>query len=1473
MRTKKTTRKGKNSTSSSEGDDQQQVSSTSKDVTPPNGTEEPVEAENGTTDNNGKDSPTSDKGSSVAQDEEPIVEVKKEETAAAKVLRLVSIEKLMRPSLLATNEEKPIPKIKIGARIAAERANKRGKDASVIEISDTEEDDEQPLAKKSRNESVQNISSDEESEDDVPIKRRVSRAAKKPSKIVIKDEEDEEEEEDEAPVVKKKLSGPNKSKSKSAKLPEGCKPLRVKVSRLPENLEPIKRRYKLTAILDVENRVITKLAVTAASAIPSKPKEAEASAKSRSSDSKKTKSGGGPTVALSSGSDSDEPIAKIATKKDNIPKNKTTTMAGRSKRTQVVASDDDDDDDFEVEKPAKAAPTGRRGRGRPAKVIKNSSSENEEEDEEEEEEAVPVKRSGRGRGRPAAKVVKNSSSENEEEAAAESEEDGKNKSDSDDDFEKEKTPPKKKRSRIKRNSSTSDEDDDDDGGKKKKRKKEKKSSGSEDDSPTKGRKKIRKILKKSKLEQTTKEAEQEERERKQRIAERQKLYNQVYDEKPEEVKELKQLVLDFDEETKEPLLEVDKTLVKKLKPHQANGIKFMFDACFESLERARNSKGSGCILAHCMGLGKTLQVVTLCHTLLSNSESTGVERILVICPLSTVLNWVNEFRIWMKHVKKGTEVEVYEISKYKNNIVRANQLMEWHNEGGVMVLGYDMYRNLSNQTTGRIKKKVRESLSTSLIDPGPDLIVCDEGHLLKNEKTSLSKAVNRITTLRRIVLTGTPIQNNMKEYYCMVQFVKPKLLGTYNEYMNRFVNPITNGQYTDSTPYDIQLMRKRAHVLHKLLDGCVQRRDYAVLAPFLPPKLEFVVSIKLTPLQVTLYKYYMETQARKQSDETKRASVLFADFQNLQRIWTHPRVLRYNSDRYEYMQQKKRDMESDEESMGSMKDFLDDEDSEAETTPDESESESESDDSDDSRKKSKKNKGKKDSKKEEKASSDKGAAAPSRRTRNNPDAGADEEDDDVQEVEQKNENPTEWWMSMCPEEELNNLEHSGKLQVLFEILKECEAIGDKLLVFSQSLYSLDVIEHFLALVDENTQRDDDEKDTELDKYQGSWSLGLDYFRLDGSTTIENRNTACKVFNDAKNPRARLFLISTRAGGLGINLVAANRVIIFDVSWNPSHDIQSIFRVYRFGQVKPCYIYRFLAMGTMEEKIYERQVTKQAISKRVIDEQQIDRHYKENDLQELYRYDMIDPEEARPMPNLPKDRLFAELLKKFETLLYKYHEHDSLLENKEEETLNEEERKAAWEEFEQEKNRPPVTNYGGAVYGMNMGMNMNMGMRGNGPVTSSNIFGFRNDVLLKLLNMKARQDNPTFNDSRVATLIPFLMQELCRQMKDGELSMYKSLLELYYQLEAPSYAAAGMGYNNPMMMQQQQPQQMGRPMMMGGAQATPAYNMTQLQYMREQEQLRYAQMGQPGGSGTNRGVILNEAQKRFMNDPVEIVELD
>lgn len=123
-------------------------------------------------------------------------------------------------------------------------------------------------------------------------------------------------------------------------------------------------------------------------------------------------------------------------------------------------------------------------------------------------------------------------------------------------------------------------------------------------------------------------------------------------------------MLDFDDETKEELLMVDKNLVRKLKPHQAVGVKFMWDACFESIGKIEEDHpGSGCILAHCMGLGKTLQVVTLIHTLLANCDETKVERVLVICPVSTILNWVNEFKIWLRHCESERDIGIYEISK------------------------------------------------------------------------------------------------------------------------------------------------------------------------------------------------------------------------------------------------------------------------------------------------------------------------------------------------------------------------------------------------------------------------------------------------------------------------------------------------------------------------------------------------------------------------------------------------------------------------------------------------------------------------------------------------------------------------------------------------------------------------------------------------------------------------------------------
>ncbi|KAK7873345.1 hypothetical protein R5R35_011387 [Gryllus longicercus] len=805
---------------------------------------------------------------------------------------------------------------------------------------------------------------------------------------------------------------------------------------------------------------------------------------------------------------------------------------------------------------------------------------------------------------------------------------------------------KTKRRRIKKPASDSSNSDSND---------DVQSSQKTDTTPNKGRKNIRKVMKDDNVAEATRRAAKEEEERRKRIAEKQKLYNALYNLAEAQVETVDKLVLDFDAETKKELVQVDKNLVKKLKPHQVKGVKFMWDACFESLEMIKKSEGSGCILAHCMGLGKTLQVITLAHTLLNNHK-TKIKTVLVVCPLSTVLNWVSEFSKWLDETEDN-DIEVMDITRYKQMYERIGLLKHWHSKGGVLILSYSSYRTLTNPSIRRQKKKSIESLQATLVDPGPDLVICDEGHQLKNEESALSKAMSRLRTKRRIVLTGTPLQNNLLEYHCMVQFVKPNLLGTKKEFKNRFINPINNGQYDNSTAHDVKVMKRRAHVLHKMLDSSVQRYDYSVLTPFLPPKFEYVLLVRLTDLQIKLYKYFLENLSFASPDGQKtKTARLFSDFQALQRIWTHPRVLLMNAERRE----KKQLLEEDYDSEGSLKDFI--------ATSSESSSSSDSD-------------------VEEviKKSDNKRRTRSAKKDDNGSESGKSEKNDD--ETEDKYGHRGEWWWQFISDDsQLDDIQQSGKIAMLFTILEECEKIGDKVLVFSQSLLSLDLIEFFLRKKDEESQNNDVKEKT-------SWCLGSDYFRLDGSSNAENRMAWCNCFNKEDNYRARLFLISTRAGGLGINLTAANRVIIFDASWNPSYDVQSIFRVYRFGQKKPCYIYRFLAQHTMEEKIYNRQVTKLSLACRVVDEQQIERHYSMDDLQELYNFN---PEEkkAKETPLVPKDVLLAELVRGENSWVDSYHEHDTLLENKEEEELNEEERKAAWEDYEKEKQgpRPSVAMY-------------------------------------------------------------------------------------------------------------------------------------------------------------------------------------
>ncbi|EDO44496.1 predicted protein [Nematostella vectensis] len=799
-----------------------------------------------------------------------------------------------------------------------------------------------------------------------------------------------------------------------------------------------------------------------------------------------------------------------------------------------------------------------------------------------------------------------------------------------------------------------------------KRKRVKEMSESEDEneeepdtpSKSKGRRKIRKLLTDEKLGEETKKARRLEEERRQRLLER---TQNLSEDMPSMDWKVDSLVLESDPETKEPIVEVNKHIVKYLKPHQCKGVQFMYDCLVESVKAYKKGEpGSGCILAHCMGLGKTLQVVTLVHTLFNNKELEFTTA-LVVAPLNTLLNWQVEFEKWLSHLSKPPFpiFQVYVLQEVGHNSWRrADMLTQWQRYGGIMIMGYDMYRNLSLCNNVR-SKKVKKIFKETLVDPGPDIVICDEGHILKNDASAISRALNAIKTRRRVVLTGTPLQNNLIEYHCMVSFVKPSLLGTRKEFMNTFGNPIQNGQCADSTPSDFRIMKQRCHVLFKMLEGCVQRRDYSVLTPFLPAKHEYVIKVRLSEAQRKLYEHYLKTFVFPEGDVTKRGVGLFSDYQALMRIWTHPWCLKLEAIR--------RSMRMTyDDSDDSLDGFVVHTDEESESTA-ESESEEDTD----------ANKGRGKSRRKDSGDEvipEKRASGTARKTRNSLQTTRSSK---PSKVEIDGEDVVEVDAKPGPSEAEYNVELSGKLVLLLEILADAEAVEEKVLVFSQSLVSLDLIERALGGGEVGGDRE-------------NWCKGCDYFRMDGSTSVQLRQRWADIFNDPDNKTARLFLISTKAGGLGINLVAANRVIVFDASWNPSHDVQSIFRVYRFGQTKAVYVYRFLSQGTMEERVYDRQVAKLSISERVVDKHQIERHFTAADLAELYKFDPDVLDETKnkediPSLPLPKDAILADLINRMHPQwIVKYHEHDSLLRNIEEEELTEEEMKIAWKAYQDEK---------------------------------------------------------------------------------------------------------------------------------------------------------------------------------------------
>ncbi|KRX65952.1 Helicase ARIP4, partial [Trichinella sp. T9] len=732
------------------------------------------------------------------------------------------------------------------------------------------------------------------------------------------------------------------------------------------------------------------------------------------------------------------------------------------------------------------------------------------------------------------------------------------------------------------------------------------------------RRDIRGIMKMKDLKKSTLKAHKDEMARRKRIEMLQKKYNNFSNAPTVETVNTGKVVLEISEDGK-PIVEVDEEISKMLKPHQAKGVQFLYQCIFEKKSKEKNL-GGGCILAHCMGLGKTFQVLAFLHTVMKDVDF-NVRRVLIVTPINVVLNWRNEISLWLDD--HGFDKNIWAMHEVRTTKDRYYVIERWENEGGILIIGYELLRYLLTCT----RKGNRAVIESAFSKPGPDIVVCDEAHRLKNEKSGISQALLQIPTKRRICLTGTPLQNNLMEYYAMVNFVKPNLLGTRMEFLNRFVNPIKNGQMSDSTLGDVALMKRRVHILHNLLCGFVHRVDYSAISEALPPKFEYVLFVRLSNVQRKLYTDYLGTfynESRNVKDKGALQSALFVHYQVLQRVCSHPRELFIMEER---AQKKLNEYESEQSLSSSLS-----------TTSFELTD-------------------------EEPANREQIVAK-----------------DLLKPIEPPPVSKKNWYLPTLKEDDPLLVEMSGKMVVLFEIIERCGDIGDKVLVFSQSLITLDLIEELLRLQERNVG----ESSSREFNY---WVPGIDYIRMDGSTNASTRERLAKKFNDETNRRCRVFLLSTKAGSLGINLIGANRVVVFDANWNPSHDLQAMFRVYRLGQCKPVYIYRLIAKGTMEETIYQRQVVKQSLSCRVIDEQQIGRHFTFSDLEYLYHFDPDEDDKHRTeTPVLPKDRLLADLLCDISQWIIRYIEHDSLLKNIVEEKLTEEELKSAWREYEDERKR-------------------------------------------------------------------------------------------------------------------------------------------------------------------------------------------
>ncbi|XP_023620802.1 DNA excision repair protein ERCC-6-like 2 isoform X1 [Myotis lucifugus] len=548
------------------------------------------------------------------------------------------------------------------------------------------------------------------------------------------------------------------------------------------------------------------------------------------------------------------------------------------------------------------------------------------------------------------------------------------------------------------------------------------------------------------------------------------------------------------------------TINRYLRDYQREGAQFLYGHFIQ---------GRGCILGDDMGLGKTVQVISFLAAILHKKgtrediennmpefllrslkkeppSSIARKMFLIVAPLSVLYNWRDELDTWGYF-----RVTILHGNKKDNELIRIKQ-----RKCEIALTTYE---------TLRLCLEELNSLEWSAV-------IVDEAHRIKNPKARVTEVMKALKCNVRIGLTGTILQNNMKELWCVMDWAVPGLLGSRIHFKKQFSDPVEHGQRHTATKRELATGRKAMQRLAKKMSGWFLRRTKTLIKDQLPKKEDRMVYCSLTDFQKAVYQTVLETEdvtlilrssepctcssGRKRRNccyktnshgETVK-TLYFSYLAVLQKVANHVSLLQAASTS---KQQETLIRRICDQVFSRFPDFV---------------------------------------------QKSKDAAF----------------------------------------ETLSDPKYSGKMKVLQQLLNHCRKNKDKVLLFSFSTKLLDVLQQYCM------------------------ASGLDYRRLDGSTKSEERIKIVKEFNSTQD--VNICLVSTMAGGLGLNFVGANVVVLFDPTWNPANDLQAIDRAYRIGQCRDVKVFRLISLGTVEEIMYLRQVYKQQLQCVVVGSENAKRYF-------------------------------------------------------------------------------------------------------------------------------------------------------------------------------------------------------------------------------------------------------------------------